>query len=248
MSGAQDEFINYVEQQFHLTGSVPDHETAASHLNTSTQQIGIWYANPTVRSNLGRRGIDVLEHRHNLNPAQLTAAMLATSVTDRRMLNRKLKEAGILPSQFDAWLKLPKFQRFLTERASTNLSGSVPLAENALSQAAANGDLRAVQFLMEVTGRYRPNNSDKVNLEVMLVRISEIVSSAINRLVDDQFLRSALLQDISQGVLALMPKESLARTTIVNDTTEFQPAVAALDSGNGRAGVPPGNRRIVTED
>lgn len=197
LSSQQLNFVNFVEQRFYLSesGTIPSAFECASELGLSEQTAKKYYSDPDITGALERRGIDLGDHLHHLSPEQLVACQLALSTTDTRSLRKKLDEAGIKASQWDAWKKLPKVQKYLRIRAEEGLGTAIATAEVALAKNAESGDLNSIKYLMEMTGRWSSKTVGELNVNFLLMKILEILQTHITDPV--------MLQSISEDLLSL---------------------------------------------
>jgi hypothetical protein len=119
------------------------------------------------RSGMAERGIEV-EEAETLSQEQIACISLLTNMSDRRSLGSKLKALGIKEPKYRGWLKQKKFNDAIRGIAGRGLEEAIPLAEVALSNAAVDGDLHAIKFLMEVTGRYNPSQQQAIDAQALI--------------------------------------------------------------------------------
>jgi hypothetical protein len=119
------------------------------------------------RSGMAERGIEV-EEAETLTQEQIACISLLTNMSDRRSLGSKLKALGIKEPKYRGWLKQKKFNDAIRGIAGRGLEEAIPLAEVALSNAAVDGDLHAIKFLMEVTGRYNPSQQQAIDAQALI--------------------------------------------------------------------------------
>lgn len=131
------------------------------------------------RTGMAERGIEVAEVEE-LTPNQLACIQLLTTPNDKRSVGSKLKALGIKDAQYRGWLKQRKFNEAIKGIAGKGLAEAIPLAEVALASAAQDGDLHAIKFLMEVTGRYNPAQQQAIDAQelvaVMVDAAQEVMS------------------------------------------------------------------------
>lgn len=170
------------------------------------------FAMSEFKQALELRGI-AMQPSLGLTDEQNMAILLLSDPTDRRQTNTKLRQLGISMPKYQAWMRQPLFSQTLRQRAEQNLGDAIPVALNRLVGNAEAGDQRAVEKLLEVTGRYNPQQIELQNARMVILRIVEIVLSRVT----DQAVRNEILQDLTStmsdvtdpGTIALLesPKE-----------------------------------------
>lgn len=150
-----------------------------------------------LKQALAHRGID-MEPSLGLSEEQ-SMAILVLANPDGRALSTKLKSLGISQAKYHAWMRQKLFSSTLRERAEQNLGDAVPVALNNLIANADKGDQRAIEKLLEVTGRYNPAQIEVANArQVVLVMVESVL-----RRVTDPEIRSAILEDVQDSMVTL---------------------------------------------
>ena len=144
-----------------------------------------------VRVNLNETGLSV---------EQIGLLTILTNPTDGRTLKGKLKAAGVSYPVYQAWLKHPKFQEVFRSWASNALMDAIPAAEIQLAAAMGNGDLGALKFGMEVTGRHDPASKKQIDAQKLVGVILEVLEEKIK---DTELLRSIGNQIQLRAITAL---------------------------------------------
>lgn len=143
------------------------HKAGARPSITAIQQYKV---TQHFKSGMAERGIEV-EDTETLTHEQIACISLLTNLTDRRSIGSKLKSLGIKEPKYKGWMKQKKFNDAIRAIAGRGLEESIPLAEVALAQGAANGDLHYIKFLMEVTGRHNPSAQQAIDAQALLAII-----------------------------------------------------------------------------
>ena len=144
-----------------------------------------------------------------LSMEQQMVLLKLTDFTDRRSTTAKLKDMGVPMPRYQAWMKQPLFAEMYRQRTEDQFKDASTLALNKLMANMEMGDQRAVEKVLEITGRYNPANQQLEDVRTILVRIVE----AIIRNVPDPEQRRAIMNDISS---VTMSYEVLNRTTEVD--------------------------------
>jgi hypothetical protein len=126
-------------------------------------------------------------------PEQVAAISLITNVYDTRPNHAKLAAIGVTPEQYNGWMQNPEFKNELQRRAEDILDNIFPEAQAALSKKVMSGDVNALKFYYEITGRAA--SPDAINLKLTMMKIIE----AIQKHVKDPVILSAIASEI-QGV------------------------------------------------
>jgi hypothetical protein len=72
-------------------------------------------------------------------------------------------------------MRQKEFGNAFATKAEENLKKFIPMADQALGQLVQNGDMKAITFVNQLTGRYDPNA--RVNLDVpsLLMQVQDII-------------------------------------------------------------------------
>lgn len=157
----------------------------------------------SYREGMAERGVEVDETVSELTPEQISAIALLTNMTDRRTPRGKLASLGIPYSKYTAWMKQKPFNDAIRSIASKGLDEAIPLAEVALAQGAAEGDINKLKFLFEVTGRYNPSQQSAVDAQalvsVMVDAAQEVLGSdpeLLRRYIDTVKLKAQAVKGV----------------------------------------------------
>lgn len=115
-----------------------------------------------------------------LTPIQLVVANALLDLTDTRSDKKKLQDAGCTTTQYNGWMRDENFRGYIQHRAEqivgTDLKHDAFLA---LADRVKSGDMKAIEFYMELTGQFTrqtaSSNNNGPDLNNAIVRIIEIV-------------------------------------------------------------------------
>ena len=141
---------------------------------------------------LAYRGID-WDESAGLSLEQQSVLLKLQDFTDRRSLGAKLKEMGVPMARYQAWLKHPLFRKAINDAAETVLTEAVAPALTALAGKAAAGEDRAIDKVLEITGRWNPNAQSVEDARVVVMTLLE----AIIKHVPDPEARKAIMSEVS---------------------------------------------------
>ena len=237
----EDKLVNLLEQYWLIHGRVPTQQQIAE-LGLDPRKYMDAFSNRTFREELANRGLGVEDPDDPklvgwaLTDKQLAAANVMLDLLDNQSRKRKLSNLGISTQEYQAWLRDPAFQGYLAARSELLLKDNKHEAHAALLDRVRTGDISAIKYYNELTGRYIPASSRAASIDPMEIieRVIEILQTNIQ---DKQ-----LLAKIGQELLGLMGR------TAVEHEIDRAAAVAhgsASDvSGYGNITVPAG----VVED
>jgi hypothetical protein len=143
-----------------------------------------------------------------LSLEQTMALLKLTDWTDRRTTSAKLKELGIPMARYQAWMQNPLFKTSYTRRTEASLGDAVPMALNKLMGNAELGDQRAIEKILEITGRWNPAATQVEDARQVVMAVVE----AVIRRVGDAQTRQDILADVAlvAGTLgAIQPQNQL---------------------------------------
>jgi len=94
----------------------------------------------------------------NLKPPQIIAKQLKISTTE-----------------LDGWMREKHFAAALSEKSEENLKKYIPIADQALGQLVQQGDMKAITFINQLTGRFDPNARQSLDVPALMMQIQDIV-------------------------------------------------------------------------
>ena len=192
------EFLDWIEQQYLVHGGIPTEESAVESGSVSSQFYRKCFRKQLFRDALTVRGI-VLRGLDGPDSGKLTEKQLAVAnvmldrIGDNRSDKKKLHELGVAPHEYQAWLRDPVYQSYIRTRAEAMLGDSLHESHLALIERVRSGDISAIKYFNEITGRYNPNAGDKADVNSVIMLIVEV----IQRHVHDPKLLQLLADDIS---------------------------------------------------
>lgn len=126
-----------------------------------------------------------------LTDKQVAAVSLVTNFSDTRPTAAKLAAIGVTPEEYNGWLSNPTFKNELTVRADDILDNVYPEAQAALAKKVKSGDINALKFYYEITGRAQ--SPETVNMKLTMVRLIE----AVQKHVKDPKVLEAIANEIN---------------------------------------------------
>jgi hypothetical protein len=177
-SNEQIDVICAFEQTYWQTGKLPTNEKVSELTGVAVKTIEGYFKLDHFRNALLTRGIDLNPSRSEalLTLPQLELANRLLNVHDTRSVREKLQEAGVTSQQYHSWMRKPAFSAYLAQRAKDMFEASDHEAYNALVGAVRSGDMRAITLFFEMRNIYNPKMQIEVNIDVVLVRVVEIIA------------------------------------------------------------------------
>lgn len=169
-------FVNWIEQHWNKYKKFPT--TVIIRERWPDIDYMSVMANPTFIEALSNRGIqaplsDGLPDE--LTQEQVAAVGLVLDYADKRSHNTKLRSLGITPGKWQGWLKNQVFKDYLHTLSTHSLEDALHVAHTGLISATERGDVNAIKYYMELTGRFSSDSGQTQNFKVMIQRIVESV-------------------------------------------------------------------------
>lgn len=202
LTDREAKIVNYIEQRFYETGSLPTNEKIAEDLKFNKQVCVQAWKKENFRLALTARGVDLTPEQSEelLTPEQLLVANMVMNIHDKSSLRQKLEAVStalgvkVTVQRYNGWLNQPAFSNYLRKRAEKQFGAADSAALLSHVKAIHNGDMKAVQLFYEMTGRYNPRIQVDVNIESVIIKVVEIVS----RHVTDPLTLQAIAAEIEQ--------------------------------------------------
>lgn len=215
-------FVSYIDQIFwsELPNRIPSDEKIAQALKITPQKVKACWKVDAVRQSLGTRGVNFtqVEDEKVLTPQQILCANVLLNTLDKSSIRQKLEAVGVTTTQYQGWLNDKTFKAYLKNRAEVIFAGAEPNALLGITKAVESGDLKAIQFYLEVTGRYNPRLTIEVNVDTIINRVVDVVSRYVSA-------------DIMERIAADLEGVTENNFRPNNLPTSRQEVMAAVESG-----------------
>lgn len=188
------DLIFFIERFHASTGSAPTDAQLNQRFNLTPELLAGFKANPKVLKSLKHRGINYPHAEDKFTAEQMHAASVMMDLVDRRSDEKKLRDMGITTRQWSQWLLDDEFASYLADRSEKLLANSLPEAHKGLLKGVRNGNIQAVKTMYEVTGRYRPNEEEQIDVRRVLHTFIEV----IQKFVKDPVMLHAIAMELSQ--------------------------------------------------
>ena len=198
-------FLNFVEQFWLAHERLPSQKETDEAGFKLTQWRRV-VSSEDFKEELSLRGIprSVLEELQNAIPdrkvltdRQLSFISVYLDYHDKRSQTKKLAEAGISTGEWQQWILDPTFEKVLKQKSNAIVRGAgIAEADNALVQKVRSGDVRAIDYINALTGRFdRSASSTKeapFDIKAFIVRVME----SIQKNVKDPNVIEAIATDL----------------------------------------------------
>lgn len=167
--------LSAVDVHYNSTGIYPTPRQAQTYFpSVPLPTYGRVMASQEFEDACVKRGIHS-ERVNGLTDQQAFALTVLSDFTDKRSTARRLADIGVPLAQYRAWMRQPLFSRLHNERAEQNAADVVPVALNRLVGNIEDGDQRAIEFGLRMTGRYDPTQAEAQNARAIIVTVMELV-------------------------------------------------------------------------
>lgn len=166
-----------------------------------------------------------------LTSDQHLALLVLTDPNDRRPYHRKLDDIGCTPAKYRSWMRNPLFSNLINEFVSDALDDHKVVADTALMQKVATGDVPALNLYYAMTGIYDPREKQERDVQAVIHQLTDIIT----RLVPVEY-QAAIAEEIARlqgrtkpkpletrGFRDEMPKKGLEPTFVAIDEVKKLP-------------------------
>lgn len=127
----------------------------------------------------------------DFSKAQLAAIMVMSDYLDKRSAHAKMRNLGLSTTQWNAWMKDKTFREYFHELTSKNFEEAISVIKVGLAKRAEEGNVDAIKYYYEVTGRSNNGGQTNQNLRLIITRLVEV----LQRRISDPELLAAIGHD-----------------------------------------------------
>jgi hypothetical protein len=110
------------------------------------------------------------------------------------------KQMKISVNELDGWMRQKEFAAAFTAKSADNLKTYIPIADKALGDLVQQGDMKAITFLNQLTGRFDPNAKANLDVPALLMQVQDIILRHV--------LDPAVKRNIARELIALANGQS----------------------------------------
>ena len=158
----------------------------------------VWGSSKFQRS-LSDRGIKTTTNPNlTLRQEQFLQAYLnPLNMLTPQVLAKRMK---ISLNEVDGWMRQKEFGAAMAAKSEDNLKKFLPMADAALGQKVQEGDMKAITFLNQLTGRFDPNAKQNLDVPALLMQVQDIILRHV--------LDPAVKRNIARELIALASGQS----------------------------------------
>lgn len=178
---------------------LPDVNDVLEYTGTMTPKVvGRIMVTPEFEAAIRERGVP-WNNGGGLTAQQMLALAVMTDPTNKKTPAVKLKAIGVSYGQYRAWLKQPLFANKLNQLAESAIRDHLPDMQIALTNKATSGDLNAIKFVYELTGKYDPASKEVIQLKAVIQMLLEVLSRHLSQ-------QPELLQAVAGDIQKALPQ------------------------------------------
>lgn len=158
----------------------------------------VWASSKFQRS-LADRGIKTTQNPNlTLRQEQFLQAYLnPLNLLSPQVLAKRMK---ISLTEIDGWMRQKEFAGAMTVKSKENLEKFLPMADQALGQLVQSGDMKAITYVNQMTGRFDPNAKANLDVPALLMQVQDIILRHV--------LDPAVKRNIARELIALATGQS----------------------------------------
>lgn len=138
------------------------------------EQVDLVWGSTKLQKSLQDRGIKTTKDP-NLTLRQetfLQAYLNPLNLKPPQVIAKQLKISLV---ELDGWMRDKHFANAMSEKSEENLKKYIPMADQALGQLIQQGDMKAITFVNQLTGRFDPNARQSLDVPSLMMQIQDIV-------------------------------------------------------------------------
>lgn len=219
--------------------SLPDVKTIAKYMSANnktpqTAKIARVIATPEFRKAMQNRGVNWSSKSAGITPEQSFALSILTDPTAGSFQVR-LRKAGITYTKWQAWLRQPLFSQAFTAITEGSLKDNVGAVHTALVKKATDGDVRAMEFFYQISGRFDPAREQNMNMQAIILQLIEVLTKRLGNQpelleVIGADIESILEQGNSKAITAVIEPEPEDYEGIEPPVVQFELPLSATKS------------------
>ena len=183
----------------------------------------VWKTGKFQRS-LEDRGIATTKNP-NLTLRQETFLQAYLNPLNLRPPQTVAKQMKISTIELDGWMRQKHFAEAMSAKSEENLRKYLPMADQALGQLVQQGDMKAITFVNQITGRFDANSRSQVDVSALLLAMQEIIQKHVRDPITRRNIARELIS-LAQGnssstvIPEPMPDAIMAEETTVEINTK----------------------------
>lgn len=229
------DLIFYIERCAATNGGPPtNHQIMQRFSNIDQEFLENFSQNPLVQKSFKARGIVYPAIQDKLTDEQMHAIAVMLDPYDRRSDEKKLRDIGITTRKWSTWLLDDQFAEYVRDRSEKLLQNTTFEAHKGVLKATRNGNIAGAKLHYELTGRYRPNEEEQIDIRRVLHTFIEV----IQRYVHDPVIMHQIAMDLSSVASAESLSTGLTNQMMSNAQTYRESVISGTVQSQNRISLP----------
>ena len=138
------------------------------------KQVELVWPTPKFQKSLESRGIASTKNP-NLTLRQETFLQAYLNPLNLKTPQVLAKQMKISLVELDGWMRQKEFAKALSVKAQENLEKYIPMADQALGQLVQQGDMKAITFLNQLTGRFDASKANSIDIVSVMMQVQDVI-------------------------------------------------------------------------
>jgi hypothetical protein len=179
------------------------------------EQVETIWPTPKFQKALETRGIASTKNP-NLTLRQETFLQAYLNPLNLKTPQVLAKQMKITLIELDGWIRQKQFAKAMSSKSKDNLEKYLPMADQALGQLVQAGDMKAITFLNQLTGRFDANKAGSIDIFSVMMQVQDVILRHVREPeIKRNIARELIALANGQSPLAALPEP-------VSDTIEVE--------------------------
>lgn len=185
------------------------------------EQVELVWPSAKFQKSIESRGIATTKNP-NLTLRQETFLQAYLNPLNLKTPQVLAKQMKINTIELDGWMRQKEFAKAMSAKAQDNLEKYLPMADQALGQLVQQGDMKAITFLNQLTGRFDANKQNSIDIVSVMMKVQDVI---LRHVRDPEVKRNMARELIAiangQSPLAAIPEP-------ISDTIEVEAEIIVV--------------------
>lgn len=182
------------------------------------EQVEYIWPTPKFQRSLETRGIATTKNP-NLSLRQETFLQAYLNPLNMKPPQVIAKQLKISTVELDGWMRQKHFAQAMSAKSAENLQKYLPIADQALGQLVQQGDMKAIQFINQMTGRFDPNARNHVDVAALLLAVQDIILKHVRDPITKRNIGRELMALAQGNPSSTVIPEPMPDAIMVEETT-----------------------------